>query len=394
MKRILTVLGIFLLSMTLFSQQLAESVIVVNIEVPVRVFKGSRFVDNLTLNDFELYEDGQLQKIEAVYLIRKQEVQREESERPFSPETRKRNFVLVFNLKKYSPKVGTAVDYFFEKVITAEDSLTVVSPVTAYHFDTGMLEKEPKQKISESLRGILKRDIIKGSSEYRSLIQNLQEISGIDVSPDMKDWKESVYADVLEKLKSLSCMEEKKLVGFAESLKKIEGQKHVFFFFQKELVPTWGSVTQTNVLVDGPAFTDRSSDFYNPRTYFDMDKVRRAFSDSSISFNFLYVTESSWATDTDTAQAPPRFGEEANWVDATAEFFKTFKDIAGATGGITDSSSNAYSSLKKAVEASEEYYLLYYSPKDYKKDGSFHNIEVRVKDKNFRILHRKGYLSD
>ena len=43
--------------------------LVINVEVPVRVFDGGRFVRDLTIKDFEVYEDGEEQKIEAVYLI-------------------------------------------------------------------------------------------------------------------------------------------------------------------------------------------------------------------------------------------------------------------------------------------------------------------------------------
>ena len=58
-------------------QQQHESV-VVNIEVPVRVFKKNAFVDGLTLRDFEVFEDGIPQKIEAIYLIRNRKILNEE----------------------------------------------------------------------------------------------------------------------------------------------------------------------------------------------------------------------------------------------------------------------------------------------------------------------------
>lgn len=61
---------------SLVSQQLQHEVTVVNVEVPVRVFDGDRFVEGLTLNDFEVYEDGVPQKVEAAYLIRKTTVLR------------------------------------------------------------------------------------------------------------------------------------------------------------------------------------------------------------------------------------------------------------------------------------------------------------------------------
>jgi hypothetical protein len=68
--------------------------------------------------------------------------------------------------------------------------------------------------------------------------------------------------------------------------------------------------------------------------------------------------------------------------------------MADATGGFVDSSSNPASSFKRAIDASENYYLLYYMPQKYKKDGRFKEIEVRVKEKKCRVVHRMGYFSN
>jgi len=56
--------------------QVQEESLVLNVEVPVRIFDGNTFVDNLTIDDFELYEDSKLQDIAAVYLVKKKSVER------------------------------------------------------------------------------------------------------------------------------------------------------------------------------------------------------------------------------------------------------------------------------------------------------------------------------
>jgi len=86
--------------------------------------------------------------------------------------------------------------------------------------------------------------------------------------------------------------------------------------------------------------------------------------------------------------------EKVDWHDGTLDFFNTFKEIASATGGITESSANVNSSLKKAVKASENYYLLYYTPRDFVADGKFRKIEVKVIGKKYRVTHRSGYIAD
>ncbi len=63
MKKHTILLAILVLGLTLFAQEIQEKAVAINIEVPVRVFKGKTFIDNLTIDDFEIYEDGILQKI-------------------------------------------------------------------------------------------------------------------------------------------------------------------------------------------------------------------------------------------------------------------------------------------------------------------------------------------
>jgi hypothetical protein len=76
------------------------------------------------------------------------------------------------------------------------------------------------------------------------------------------------------------------------------------------------------------------------------------------------------------------------------DIFGPFLEMADATGGFADSSANPDFLFQAAVKASENYYLLYYSPKGYKSDGSFKNITVRVKDKDYRVTHRVGYYAN
>lgn len=71
-----------LLSLSVFSQQIfKEESFVINVEVTARVFKGGMFVDDLTINDFQVFEEGIPQKIEAVYLVKKRTIERSEEKK-------------------------------------------------------------------------------------------------------------------------------------------------------------------------------------------------------------------------------------------------------------------------------------------------------------------------
>ncbi len=122
-------------------------------------------------------------------------------------------------------------------------------------------------------------------------------------------------------------------------------------------------------------------------TSFDVDKLKQAFSDSSISCHFLYITKSF-------NQGEGREPSEMEQLESAMETFRGFSQIAEVTGGLKDSSANASASFERAVDYSENYYLLYYSPKNYKADGKFKTIKVKVKGQNYRVTHRAGYIAD
>lgn len=72
----------FLLAGT-WTQQ--HDITVRNITVPVRVFDNGNFVDTLSLEDFEIIENGTVQKPEALYLVRKGNIERKEENVGFFP---------------------------------------------------------------------------------------------------------------------------------------------------------------------------------------------------------------------------------------------------------------------------------------------------------------------
>ncbi len=116
---------------------------------------------------------------------------------------------------------------------------------------------------------------------------------------------------------------------------------------------------------------------------FDSEKIKQAYSDSSVSIHFLFLTK-----------LPDDYAPQIYYKEQSEDIFSAFYQLAQATGGYTIASANALSAFQRAVDASENYYLLYYIPKDYKSDGKFRNIKVKIKGKSYRVLHRAGYLAD
>lgn len=386
MKQLVLIIAIIPMIFFLSAQELQHDVVAINIEVPVRVFKGDQFIDHLTMADFEVYEDGLLQKIEAVYLIKKTDIQREdtqvkkeEARKRYAPQV-SRNFVLMFEVIDYLPKMKEAVEFFFEKIITPQDTLMVVTPMKTYKFNKKALADIPKENISGLLNEKLRKDIKKGSMEYNSLLRDYKSLMRSDFPLDQLL---SLLKDKIREFARLRDLNEKKIQNFSDYLKNMPGQKHVFLFYQKELFPL------PEILFESFEYLELKGELMTliPK---NIDHIKQSFSDSSIAIHFLFITkpQREIASEYQTHQ------QGMAWEDISAGLFNTFQQMSRSTGGLTIPSANIAFSLEKAAVASENYYLLYYSPINYVPDGKFREIKVRVKGQNYRVIHRAGYIAD
>jgi len=383
-KKLIFFIVFVALAFILIAQEIQHETIAINIEVPVRVFTKGEFVEELTIKDFEVYEDGVLQEVLALYLVKKTVIEREETEidtkqarKIFIPET-SRIFVLMFEMMDYFPKIVETLDYFFENVISSGDSLFVVTPLKTYSLKKELLDRTPREVIVDQLNGKLRKDIKSAAREFKSMIKDLEE------------WRYAAQEDrsysiimagklIVEQIREYRFFDEGKLMGFRDRLKDIEGQKYVFLFYQQQIIPI------------PPEFAgDELDPDQIKRVSFNVKKIKQSFADSSIFINFIFLTKTE-------QHSMDMFRMDATDLvlqNISAETFGAFHEMAEATGGTTDSSANMASSFQRAVISSENYYLLYYAPKNYKADGKFKNIKVKVKGQNYRVTHRAGYIAD
>ncbi|MGQ9472008.1 MAG: hypothetical protein ACUVR0_10010 [Candidatus Aminicenantales bacterium] len=403
------------LASSLDHQQIQEESVVINVEVPVRVFKGSLFVDHLTLKDFEVTEDGVPQKIEAVYLIRKRAIERREEERPFRPST-VRNFFLIFEITEYVPRLNDALTYFVDEVIRPGDNLFLITPAKSYRLTTEALEAKPKALISEQLRALVRRDVLVSASEYRSILSEMESlakslaqlVSGQATLPpgsanaslmmmdDLDSSGETTrsfdeqlqrYVQLLSRLENMRLVDENHFLAFADFLKNIAGQKYVFLLYQKEYIPKIDPkilYQYIEMYQDRPDIYQTITgifEFYRRDVSLNAEKIRQAFSDSSIAAHFMFLT------------TPRKDLAGVRTDEQVDDIFSAFNEIARASGGFIDSAANPASLFLRAIEASETYYLLYYSPTNKSRDGKFREIKVRVNIPGAKVVHRQGYFA-
>jgi len=381
-------------------QSLQQEAIAINVEVPVRVFKRDTFIDDLSMDDFELYEDGILQTIEAVYLIKKKSIEKEESTRDtedarkiYRPEV-SRYFVFIFAVYEYLPRIQEILDYFFANVYLPGDSLNVATPVKTYNLNPkAIADNISGEEIKKRMNLILQRDIRVANGTYHTLMRDLE---GFALESDAEN-----YIRTLQELLQFRYVDLQIMERFADYLKAVDGQKHVFLLYQQENIPLIGEfidMTSPDIEIYDPtrpegltiASQSYITDILQSAT-FNTEKIKNLFADSSIAAHFLYITK-PLINNLDIERQGSQRGLRHRAI--TEDVYNAFLRIAKDTGGITESSANASSAFQKAAFASENYYLLYYTPKDYKTDGKFKTIEVKVKRQNYRINHRAGYIAD
>jgi hypothetical protein len=395
MKKLIILFVFLFIALSLSSQIEQHQVTVRNVIVPVRVYDKNNFVDNLTIEDFELQEDEVLQKIEALHLTDKRQLSRVEGAKGFIPQV-SRNYYLLFQLIDYNPKLKDAIEYFFSDVMLPEDNLTIMTPVKNYTLPSGALEQYSREEISKEMHEILRKDVKIGSSNYRSVFRDLKRIaqsmsgSGDDVieSAFSLEFLLPRYRESLQIMEKLRVVDEKWFLMFAQQLKMLSGQKNVFFFYQREFRPEISGAVYDAIqsgFQDKPSILAQVNElfaFYRRDSVLDANRIKQAFADSSIDFYFLFMDRR------------PESAIGITMREQSEDVFNTFKEVTKATGGLIRTSQNPALGFKDAVTSSECCYFLFYSPKGYKKDGKFKEIEVKIKNKDYTIKHRTGYYAN
>jgi hypothetical protein len=291
----------------------------------------------------------------------------------------------------------------------------------SYRMKNIAFEVTSQDEVARQLIMLVRRDTLNGNSEYRNLIS---EIAGLaqSLSVQMSQARQiiatqdqavelvsqpvtdlssnsqydgrtleeqlNMYENFVFRLEDLRKVNQQTLLNFAQYLKQQDGQKYVTIFYQREYIPQIDPklLSQTlSFFQDSPIILQTITnliDFYRREIPIDTELIKQTYADCSISIHFLYIT------------MPPEHEYGVYMEDHSEDIFAAFREMAISTGGFVDSSAMADFLFKRAVEASENYYLLYYSPASYSSDGKFKEIKINVKNQNYRIFHRAGYFAN
>jgi VWFA-related protein len=408
MRFLILLTAIFLVAVNLIPQADQQEVTVVNIVVPIRVFDGNRFVDNLTLSDLVLYEDGIEQDIQSLYLAKGNNIERAEGATTQRPAV-SRNFYLLFQLTEYNPQISDALSYFFNEMFFEKDSVTLMTPYNTYSLSKAAVRVKSKDVLVRDTVKQISGDTQVGASDYNSLLTDLKRLVSA-IASTAKGGEQGITSglesdqttgtmggismllprtmETLNRLEDLRVVDEGRIQKFAQQLKRQPGRKTIFFFYQREFRPEIHPNTMSSLMTTYQSDANVRGQlqdlftFYRRDLSLDTERLKQTFADSDILFNFIFMNRQ------------PENVSGIYMREQSEDVFSVFSEVASATGGVVDSSQNPASAFANAAKVSDTYYLLYYSPKEYKSDGRFHNIVVMVKGKNYRITHRQGYIAN
>ena len=382
------------------AQDIQHEVIVRNIEIPVQVYDGTTFVSNLMIDDFELYENGKLQKIRALYLVDKNQIKRMDAETDFMPLT-SRKFYFIFQMTDYKPKIKETLDYFFTDIYRPDDTLEIITPMKEYSLTSDALRSNSKKNVIEYISTVIRKDLEVGNSRYKALIQSLRRIaskltvlesSGTamddrNVGIGLNDHLDQYKADLIS-VNHLRKVNEAQFLRYAKVLKQIDAQKYVFIFYEREYLPELRNQTfshdstkyqdQINIISSLQEISELISRGFD----LNLDRLIQAYADSNILFNFIFMDNK--------LQTKSRIAMR----DQSKDIIRILTQVAESTGGARSKSGDPYEAFKFAASAINSRYILYYSPKNYVPDGKFREIKLKIKQGNYVILHRKGYFAD
>jgi hypothetical protein len=259
------------------------------------------------------------------------------------------------------------------------DSLFVVTPAKTYKFRSEYLARVPRKEIAGRLKAILRKDIMLGNSDYRRRMLDFYKLEDEEFPAELADVKETMLFDLAKEIRDLTEITEERVMAFADVLKALDGEKHVFLVFQREVLPS-------HAFAD-----DRQAELIKP-VDFDVEKIKRYFSDASITVHCLYITKRPAFAARDLTQRGSIAATQLQ--DLSSDVYASFREMAAATGGLSESTTNPSFAVRQAAEASGNYYLLYYRPADYRADGRFQEIKVKVKGQGLKVTHRLGYIAD
>ncbi len=393
-----------------------ESVRVINVEVPVRVFLKGEPVDSLTRSDFEIFENGKKQKINGFYIKKKKLVKKEifadsgESQNLMSS----RYFVLVFKISEYNEKLHKGLEYLFGNILQKSDQCLVFINDRSIFFKN----LNHKEHIRSVLNKVLREESKKARQNIHKYITKVEdEITEFDnminivasgsfgenatmVLRFLKKylWVWNEYTNIFLKPNLDS------YYYFSRHLEKIRKEKWVINFYQIEKFPmikSTGRVMELikTILANNENHADAEMSTMgkaikqmlwqldlslHSTKQFPAEEISKLFIKVEATFHSILIPVNRQFV-----------SENVELGEVASEIESSLREITRKTGGSLQRTGNLEKALGEIREKEEITYMLTYSPDDPDKIGK---IRVKTGNTKHRVLYddqmRADYIKD
>lgn len=369
--------------------------------VAISVLEKNSCVNGMKIEDLELYIDGKKIPIEGLLEVNRKDIVGKQGSVENLPNINRVHF-LMFQMYDYLPELNDVLLNFLKKAVLPGDAVEIQSPAHNYTLNAGALNATPAKVAAEQMAGFLKKDITQGNAYYKSLVRDLrrfvQGIEGLNPMANDEQFGSDVsifglerlltqYRETLEKLETLRLMDEQRLVNFAQRVKRIDGQKILYFVYQQEFRPEL-SQAMLNTLIannqDNQHVLSELQDLfqvYRRDTRVDVEKIGRIFSDSGIKVYFIFLEK-----------VPEKFGGIV-MREQSEDVFRLFSALTGATGGEMVTGNRLMPLFDRILMTNDCYYLLFFTGPEAEEIGHFFRMNIKSVMPHLRVLHPAGFFN-
>ncbi len=413
---VLSQLPVFHLPAQQPEEKIREEVSVTNVEVPVRVFYKGKAVDNLTRDDFSIYEDKVAQTINGFFLkkrkIKVQEIglttEKQELDSP-SP----RFFVLVFRLTNYTAEIKKGVAYLFDNILRDQDQLLVfVNDKTVFFnrdykrvkrediLDNVLLEESVKANqrlVTYFVR--IQRELEIAKTELRMVDTEGRRTSNMARPEILANFLDRYLASWIEYKRKYLLPDIDKYYNFANFLEKIDKEKWVINFYQIEMFPKMkysGELRRQIEDIINELMTTRSEESFYWQTLSailtEIDEelnVAKDFHADEISKLFYKIDATCHSVFCGIQKEA--LSQDLEYRRVSTDIENSLREITTKTGGALISTNDLESALHSISEKEDIHYMLTYAPQDAKKIGE---IKVLVNNKNYDVFYDNKMRAD
>lgn len=408
---ILVILGLILFFTTWTQngeKKIKETVSVLNIEIPVRVFYKGNPVDNLTKNDFSLIANGRERDIIGFNIVRKQIQVQElglESEKEYPP----RYFVLAANVTNFSPEIKKGVEQVIDRIIRDRDAMLVFINNKTLLLKNFRNKSEIKEKIFDMITResiLAKKKMLLYFKQLESnidLVRFLINLRQISRGKSAVDTKQDIYfiSDFLRKYLTIwrdyknkyLLPDVRTYLLFSKHLQRVPVEKWVISFYQQELFPRivmkgeimriiqnliydWQASSNSEIVTFSRLISKQISDIRKEMKVamgFPTEEITKIFTKVGATFHTVFINTKI-----------PVFSKDIEYKRISTDLENNLRGLTKKTGGVLVTTKDLKVAVDKIVKKQDIFYVLTYSPKEGEK---LEKLKIKIHKRKHKLSY-------